>query len=89
MVIHYLHIFGARIRPTEADTVLLVDSNTVLTSPIASQCFKPVAGWRPKVVKTASDLQLPQLAARNGLDIGESLDTLTVRKRLCVGVTKR
>jgi hypothetical protein len=75
MVIHYLHIFGACDRPTKAETILLVDSNTVLTGPIASQYFKPVAGWHPKVVKTASDLQLPQLTARNSLDIREPLDT--------------
>jgi len=42
VVIHDLHHFGITIPPSETDTPLAVDANTVLTSPVAFQRFQSV-----------------------------------------------
>jgi hypothetical protein len=89
VVVHDLHIFDACSSPTEADAKLIVNSNTVLSSPITFECFETIARRHAQVLEVVSDLQLSQLAPSNSLDVDKSLDPLTVRKRLCVSVSER
>jgi len=61
MIIHDLDIFCARLLPTKADAPLIVDSNTVLSGPIAFECFETIPWWYSQIFQPARDLKLSQL----------------------------
>ena len=75
MVINDFNGFRASVRPEKAQAVLVVDADAVLTCPITSQGFQPVAWRDPQVVESVSNLQLPELAS------GYSLECLEPRHR--------
>jgi hypothetical protein len=56
MVVHYFNIFRASGRPTKANTELIVDPNTVLSSPISLEGLKSAAGRDAQIIEPASDL---------------------------------
>jgi len=64
-------------RPTKADTPLIVDTNAVLTGTITLECFKVIAGWYPQIIKSTSDLELSKLTPRNFSDVHELPDSFT------------
>lgn len=43
MVIDDLDLFRIAILPAKANAILFVDSNTVLTTPVATQSLRPIA----------------------------------------------
>ena len=57
-----------RIAPPEADTPLIIDSDTVLPRTITAQTLKPVARRNPKILQTTRGVNLPQLAQRDASD---------------------
>ncbi len=75
MVINDFHIFCTYIRPTKADTPLIVDTNAVLTGTITLECFKVIAGWHPQIIKSTSDLELSKLTPCHLSDVHELPDT--------------
>jgi hypothetical protein len=77
VVINYFHIFCACIRPTETDTPLIVDANTVLAGTIPHEHFKVVAWRHSQIFKPVSDLKLPKFTSRNISNFRELSDTLT------------
>jgi hypothetical protein len=54
---------GIAFRPSETDTELVVDPDTVLPGPSALESFQPVSGERRKVAEAARLMELIQLAA--------------------------
>lgn len=76
MVIDDFDIFSTRIRPTKADTPLIVDTNAVLTGTITLECFKVIAGWYLQIFKSTGDLDLSELTPCHLGDIHELPDTL-------------
>lgn len=79
MVVHDLHVASTRRSPTETDSKLIIDSDAALPSAIALQPLEPIAWWNAQVAELPGDLQLPQLAPRNGLDGSEFPDPSAVR----------
>jgi len=65
MVINDFHIFCTSIRPTKADSPLIIDANAVLTGTITLKCFKMIAGWHPQIIKPVSDFKLSQFSPRD------------------------
>jgi hypothetical protein len=89
MVVRDLDVFSARGRPTEADTVLVVDADAVLTGAVTLEGLESVARRHTKVVAPPRDLQLSKLASCDGLDDNEPLDSPPMREALGVGVPER
>jgi hypothetical protein len=56
MVTNDFHIFCTRLRPTKADTPLIVDTNAILAGTIALERFKVIAGWDPQIIESSGDL---------------------------------
>jgi len=48
MIINNFDAFRASIRPTKADSPLIIDANAVLTGTITRECLKAIAGWNPQ-----------------------------------------
>jgi hypothetical protein len=69
MVIGDLDIFGTLSRPSKADTVLVIDPDRVLASPILPQRLKPVSGRRSQVVQCLRGIQHEQLPPRDPLEL--------------------
>ena len=63
--------------PNEANAPLVVDPNTVLAFAVAFERFESVARRYSQIIQACCQLQLPQLAAGNGFDIGEAPNPLS------------
>lgn len=68
MVVNDLNPFWTSVAPPEADTPLIIDSDTVLSCSITAQMLEPVARRDPEVFQTTRGVNLPQLAQRNASD---------------------
>lgn len=58
MVVNDLNPFWTSFAPPEADTPLIVDSNTVLSRSITAQTLEPVARRNPEVLQTTRGVNL-------------------------------
>jgi hypothetical protein len=61
MVVDDLHILGTRVGPAEADAVLVVDPDTVLSGAIAGQEFEAVPRGYAEVPEVLSLVELVEL----------------------------
>jgi hypothetical protein len=85
MVVHDLDILGTCVRPPKANPILIVDPDTVLARSIAFQGLQPIARRHTQIIQSGGDFKLPELAPRNGCDIREALDPLSLGESLGVG----
>jgi hypothetical protein len=74
VVIDNFQIFCTCIRPTKADTPLIVDTNAVLTGTITLERFKVIAGWHPQIIKSTGDLDLSKFTPCHLSDVHELPD---------------
>jgi hypothetical protein len=80
VVVHNLYIFRACVGPTEADSVLIVDSDAVLAEAITFQCFKTVARRNAQILQHSGNLELSKLSSSNVLNTGKPLNRLATRQ---------
>lgn len=84
MVVDDFYVFGAIVRPSEANPPLLVDADAVLSLPIALERFECVTGRNLQVIKNNRPIQLGKLLERRALDVHPSLHPLAFEQRLGV-----
>ena len=65
MVVNDLNPFWTSIAPLEADTPLIIDSNTVLSCSITAKKLESIARRDPEVPQTTRSVDLTQLAQRD------------------------
>ena len=91
MIVDDLYVVRIAGTPSEANSPLIVDPDTVLTGPVAFQGFQPIAGRNTKKVETRRCVDLQQFSMRNSLYVGckpsamlapKELLRLSVRKAL-------
>ena len=85
MIVNDLNILSTGVGPAEAHAKLFVDSNAVLTDPVASQRFQPVAGRNPQITQLFSNLQLSKFTACHNRYIGKPFNRVTRSERARVG----
>ena len=68
MVVNDLNPFWTSIAPLEADTPLIINSDTVLRHMVTTQTLEPVARRNPEVFQTTRSVNLIQLAQRDASD---------------------
>ena len=68
MVVNDLNPFWTSIAPLEADTPLIINSDTVLRHTVTTQTLEPVARRNPKILETTRSVDLTQLAQRDASD---------------------
>jgi len=83
MVICDLYFGWTLLCPIEAHSILVVDSDAVLTGPISFQFFKPISWRYSKVIQNIYLIQLVKLSEgylpkRRGTDFACLFSTLTV-----------
>ena len=70
MVIADLDVVRSIRSPDEADSPLVVDTNAVLSGPVASESLQSVARWASQVVQGVGRIQHEKLPVRLALDLG-------------------
>ena len=87
MVVNNLNPFWTSVAPLEADTPLIIDSDTVLSRTITAQTLKPIARRNPKILQTTRGVNLPQLAQRDTHDARiEGRDSLPRKQPLSLTI---
>ena len=89
MIVYDFHILSACCCPAEADTELIVDTDTVLTDAVAFKRLKPVARRYAQIIKPPGDFQLAELAPSYGFNVDKSFDPMSTRKRFGVCISER
>ncbi len=65
MIVNNFNIRWAILSPYKADSILIIDTNTVLALTITLQWFKSVTRWRTEKLQRLSCIQLRQFATSN------------------------
>ena len=90
MVVNDFNPFWTSVAPPEADTPLIVDSDTVLARTITAQTLEPVARRNPEILQTARSVNLTQLAQYNAHDARiEGRNRLPRRQPLGLAIPER
>ena len=89
VVVHDLNVVCVAVAPNEAESPLIVDTNTMLSLPITTQCFQAVARWRDQVAQFRRTVQLSEFSARDPLDCLKSAHRLPVVKPPGFGAAER
>jgi hypothetical protein len=50
MVVDYLYVFRPHLGPSEADPVLVIDSNAVLSLPVARESLETIPWWDSEIL---------------------------------------
>jgi len=68
VVVNDLTPFWTSVAPLEADTPLIINSDTVLRRTVTTQTLEPVTRRNPKILETTGSVDLTQLAQRDASD---------------------
>jgi hypothetical protein len=68
------------VNPLEANPPLIIDANTVLPLPVASEGFETIARQPSKIPQRSCCIHSIQLEARGSFDSGECLDPFSDRE---------
>jgi hypothetical protein len=70
MTVHNLDVERTRGAPLEANTVLIIDPNTVLPGAVSSQALQVISRRHEQVIEDSGTVQHPQFPARLLRSIG-------------------
>jgi hypothetical protein len=70
MVVHDLDIVSVALLPDEADPPLIIDTDTVLTSPLPLKSLQPVTRRQSQILQRPRCIQLAKPLLRSPQDIG-------------------
>jgi len=82
MTIHGLDFISIACLPTEADTPLIVDTNTLAATTIIFEHFQSIAGRHHQVLQVAGTMQIQRLAPHGTLDRPESRNRSVIKQTL-------
>jgi hypothetical protein len=89
VIVDDLNIVRITSVPDEADTVLIVDANTVLAASIAGEQFQPVSGERSQVAKLARGMELLKLSLCDACNFLQAVAELAREECLGFSVFER
>ena len=89
MIVHDLDVFRVRFLPTKADPELVIHAHTPLSGASALEQLKAVSRRRAHVLDAPGQVELPELAKRRALDVGESGNALKSEQDFGVGAFER
>jgi hypothetical protein len=89
VVVHDLHIISVPIVPNEADAILIVDPDAVLSPAVARERLEPITRKRPQVAELSSGVQLLQLPLSDSRHLLQPSAELASEQRLGLGILER
>jgi hypothetical protein len=69
VVIHDLHVKSITVPPNETHAILIVDSNAVLPSTIATKPLQAIPGRHPQVIELEGSIQNGEFLERPSMQI--------------------
>ena len=82
MVIHNLHFVGVTLAPNEADSPPVIDANSVLPFPVATQCLQVVPRRGSQNPQVRGGMKLKEFAQGHPLESTEPRDVMVVKELL-------
>jgi hypothetical protein len=89
VIVHYLNFMRLAVSPDEADSPLVVDSDTVPSSPISPERFEPVTRGNPEFVQSLGGMDVEKFAPGHALDRPEPKHGPILEKQFGVMTSKR
>jgi len=90
MIVYDCHIIRVAVSPGKANSPLLIDPDTELPLPIASQSFQPIAGGDPKIVESARAMYHDEFSVGNSQGLAErKLASPVLKQRMSLLTGKR
>jgi hypothetical protein len=89
MIIDDFNELGAAAVPLEADTLLIVDPDAVLTATIALQRFEPIARRSAKIAQLARGVEHVKLAARHACNCSKPRHGVAAKKCFRAPISER
>ena len=88
MIVDYLDIERISLLPEEADAILVIDSNAVLSDAIAFESFQFVTARSRKIAQLLSRVQSFQLPPHRPLDMPQRWYILLFKKSFCANIAE-
>jgi hypothetical protein len=88
MVINYLDVRRVSLVPSKTDSILVVDSNAMLSDTRSLQSFQIVTPRSRKISQLARRVQRFQLSPRRTFDMSQRWYILLFEKSFCAGIAK-
>jgi hypothetical protein len=88
MVVDYLNVCRVSPMPYKTDSILLVDSNAVLSETVALQSLKIVAARSRKIAQLPCRVQCFQFPSRGALDMPQRRHVFPFEESFCAGIAK-
>ena len=82
MVVDDLDIFGSGLGPSKADSILVIDADTVLPNATAFQRFQPVSRRNLKIAQPPRLVEDRELSHGDRLDLPEPRHSIAAKQRL-------
>jgi hypothetical protein len=89
VVVHHFDLLSVAVLPYEADPILVVDPDAVLTTSISTESLEVVARERAQVVKPVRRVQLHQLALSDPGNAPKPPCRMALKERLGVSIPER
>jgi len=89
VIVDDLDVLGACSGPAEAYAKLVVDSDAMLSSTTAPECFQSVARWDAKIFQVCCDFELAEFSSGDALDVHELLDAVATCEDPRTGAPER
>jgi len=86
MIVTNLNVFRTFRRPCEADSILIIDANGILTGSITFEPLKSITGRYSEIIQSLSNVQLHQLTQCDPFKWAELYNTLQPGKLFRVSV---
>jgi hypothetical protein len=68
VIIRDFHIVGVLAIPAEADSILVIDSDAVLTRPVAFERFQVISRWKTEFMKGGRGFELSEFSQSDFVD---------------------
>ena len=49
MIVYDLNVMSIPVLPSETDSPLVIDTNAILSGPVAAELLKAISPWHPKI----------------------------------------
>jgi hypothetical protein len=89
VIVHNLCIVGISITPDEADAVLVIDPDAVLSTAVTRQCFQAIARERCEIPQIRGCVELLQLPLSHACNVLQTAAEPGGEQSLGLGVLER
>jgi hypothetical protein len=86
VVVHHFDLLCVAVLPDEADPILIVDPDAVLSTPISAESLELIAGERAQVVESLCRMQLHELALSDAGNAPKPTRRIAIEERLGVSI---